>query len=130
MIKPVRMLKPILLSLSIVFILAASFKCSKDEAMDFCLVERTVADSMENRGATVRFSTSYNRWGLYIDTTANFIDDVFIGFPCDVPAELKQEGARAKFSGVLYKLNNSELRNPRIATQHLYFIRIKTLTEE
>lgn len=103
--------------------------CSKSSTTDFCTKSRSTADTVVTRGATVHYYNNYGRWGLKIDSAINTIDATFEGFPCTLDQSLSQEGLRVKFSGVLKKFNDNEVRPPRLGGQQFYFIELSAISK-
>jgi hypothetical protein len=105
--------------------------CKKDSTDTFCSTNRTLISTISERTATIIYYQKYNRYGVRIDSalTGN-IDSQIIGLTCDIPKELRTEGANVKVSGQLKKFNTNENISPQMAGDDLYYLEITQITKQ
>ena len=122
------MMKTITFSLLIgIGLILSSFSCNKEGDNEFCTKSRVTEATVFNRSGTVYFIEPYNKWGIRIDSSIASMDDTFIGFPCDLPEEIKKKGLKISFSGVLKLLNEEEIVKPTVAGGHYYYIDLMSI---
>mgnify|MGYP006949997588 CR=1 FL=1 len=113
-----------------VFIFSSAFTCNKENEQEFCNRNREVADTLVDRTGTIYYNDPYKRWAINIDSSVASIDNSYIGIPCSFTSDFQKEGTKVKFSGVLKKLNEDEIIQPKISTQELFYLEITSISKK